>query len=642
MPDARRIILGSLLLLLAISGCDCEARVRQLVSKKSNEDERIAARTEVVQQEQAREIEPNDGPESATSIILRRELRPVYGALSSAQDIDWFSVATEEESEDLFELIVTPLDSSLDVALYLEVPGAPDAPPLLYDVARAGQAESVPILSVGSLTGGKEPLRFFVAVSGSAESVRAENSEYKVEFRRRLSGGMVESEPNDQAHLATKLKVPGEIQGFYDRPRDQDIYYVAAEDLSGSVYRLEVSNIAGLTQRVRVFADRALEEALLQLTVSAGASAQIPNFSVPEGAQGLWIVLTAGDGFDRERGYRLKIIEHAPVTGVVLEGEPNDTAERAQRIEPGAVVRGYLHDPSDVDRFRWVLASEDVVQAEDTLQAPLEEPALAGDGALEEVVPVDPLAMLPVKEAPQQVMQARLVPLAAEHRLGMRWISGQSVQDVVANAADEALAFCNVQVEEGTFDLEVRSVEMIEAERPVGGAVAARGFDYELRVENIAGTPGLEVEPNDRAEIADRLEPGQTRIGYISRAGDVDVFGFAVTAPQAAAGSVPKIVMQADGLPGLEVEEGEQPAGNDGADAEDALYKVTVHLGANPLNLEFSLFDDEGGQIAHVNRAGPGADENLVMELPAGVYFVVVKAERGAGCEPYRLTVRWN
>ncbi len=641
MPGARRIILGSLLLLLAVSGCDCEARVRKFVSKSSNDEDRVASRTEVFQQEQVREVEPNDSPGNATAIVLRKELRAVHGALASEQDVDWFSVATEEPGDDLFELVVTPLSSALDIALYLEVPGAPDAAPLLYDVSKAGQAETVPILSIGSLTGdvlsGKGPQRFFVAAAGKTGKIDESNGSYKIEFRRRLAGGIVESEPNDVVHLATKLGVPGEIQGFYDRPRDQDIYYVAANDLRGAAYRLELSNIVGLTQQVRVYADRALAEVLFGMTVSAGASADIPSFSMPEGAQGLWFVLSAGDGFDRERSYRLKITEHLPVTGFVLEAEPNDTMERAQLIAPGVAIRGYLHEPSDIDRFRFVIEPEFL---------PAVEPGTAASDVKVEVVAVeedggavDPFVNLPKKEAPKYVFQALLKPLGAKHRLGMRWVSAVDEQTLVAVSADESVAFCNLVVGPGAYDVEVRSAEMTEAGNVAGDIATTRTFDYELMIENIASTKGLEIEPNDSMTRADRLEMGQTRVGYISQAGDVDVFAFAVgISPRVAEKrGGPKVVLQADGTPGIQQE---APVVVEPASEEPGVHKVSVHLEANPLNLEFALIDDEGGQVATVNRAGAGADEKLSIELPAGLYFVVVKAERGFSCDPYRLTVR--
>lgn len=645
MPGARRIILGSLLLLLAVSGCDCEARVRNFVSRPSKDEERVAARTELVQQEQVREVEPNDSPGNATPIVLRKELRAVHGALASEQDVDWFSVATDEPGDELFELIVTPLSSALDIALYLEVPGSPEAAPLLYDVSKAGQAESVPVLSVGSVSGdvlsgnspGRGPLRFFVAAAGKTGKIDESNGAYKIEFRRRLAGGIIESEPNDFVHLATKLKVPGEIQGFYDRPRDQDIYYVAAEDLRGAAYRLELSNIVGLTQQVRVYAEPTMEEVLFGMTVSAGVSADIPSFSMPPGASGLWFVLTAGDSFDRERGYRLKVTEHLPVTGFALETEPNNTVERAQLIVPGVPIRGYLHDSSDIDRFRFVIEAE----LPPTVEPGAEAPGVGLDAGLLEnnALALDPFANLPKKDEPKYVFQARLKPLGASHRPGMRWITAAGEQTVVATSVDESIALCNLVVEPGTFDVEVRSAEMTDAGSPAGQVGAVRGFDYELMIENLASTKGLEIEPNHSIALADRLEMGQARVGYISQAGDVDVFAFAVgqSAQVVEKRGGPTVIMQADGTPGIEQE---APVAGESETESQGVHKVSVHLEANALNLEFELIDDEGGQIATVNRAGAGADEKLSIELPAGLYFVVVKAERGFGCDPYRLTVR--
>ncbi|MBA2661197.1 MAG: hypothetical protein H0U74_02820, partial [Bradymonadaceae bacterium] len=342
MPIARRIFLGSLLLLVALAGCDCEQRVRKLA--KPSDEKRVAARTEFAQIDQLSEVEPNDGPRQATPIVIRNELRPVHAEIDSAQDIDWFSVTSEGEERVMVELSVEPSDAALNVAIYLEVPGALDVEPLLYDVARAGEIESIPILLIGP-----EPLRFFVAGVGGTVG------KYTIQFRRRLSGGAIEAEPNDFAHTPTALTIPGEIQGFYDRPRDRDIYHVGADQLKGEVYSLEITSIEGLTQSVNVYADARLEQPLLSLSVTSRGPASIPNFALPAEAQGLWFVLSAGEGYDRQRGYRLKILEHPAETEFTLEREPNDTEANPQPVVLGEVLRGYLHDPTDVDRFRLTL-----------------------------------------------------------------------------------------------------------------------------------------------------------------------------------------------------------------------------------------------------------------------------------------------
>ncbi len=204
--------------------------------------------------------------------------------------------------------------------------------------------------------------------------------------------------------------------------------------------------------------------------------------------------------------------------------------------------------------------------------------------------------------------------------------------------ADQPLILCNLVVGAGSYDVEVRSLEMRDR------AMAARSYDYELAFSNITQTPGLEIEPNDTFEQADKLAMGQTRVGYITHLGDVDVFAFAVHAP------APKAAAAKAVTPGFDApREGATPGFDEPAGAAEVVeiveidetpQRVNIHLEGNALNLEFKLVDDEGGLVANVNRAGPGADERLGVELPPGLYFVAVSASQGFNCEPYRITIR--
>ena len=620
-------------------GCDCKNQVRSVFYGSGDTPATPLGDPEDEVRAEVWEEEPNDTPEDATPISLSSETRPVYAAIDPAEDVDWFALNLEGDKAWMVELTVTPKDDELDLAIFLEVPGGPDRTPLMYHVADAGEAEIIPMLSVKPA----QPRRFFVT------SANGRTGEYTVDVRRRLSAAAVSMAPNDFPDLAMELAVPGEVQGFYDRPHDRDVYYIPAEALQRGIYSLEVSAVPGLTQTLEIFGDERLEAPLLQMSVSERAPAVIPNLSLSaERGQGLYFVLYAGEAFNREHGYRLRLLEHPPADGYLVEREPNDTAETAQSIEVGARLRGYLHSPEDVDRFRFTLGKEeeeaaDEPEEDDTVEETDEDEQIV-DEETEQVVE-DPWEGVPEKDAPSEILQVRLNPLGEAHRLGLRWLGEQDSDsealELRASSSDEGLVICNQVLERGEFHFEVYSTQTEEGFRP-------RNFDYEVKIVNIADDPLLEVEPNATPEQADRLPVGSERVGYIATEGDVDVYAFVVGPDEPVVLSGESEVLEAED-DHQEGEEGEQ-AEEEQAEAvavqapspweAPETESIQIRLHGNHLNLGFQLLDDEGGRVARVNEAGPGGDEELVIDLPHGLYYVAVSASSGASCEPYRIEVR--
>lgn len=626
MKRGLLLVFIAALLTPLLAGCDgCKSQVQSLFYE---EVDRTVTPTDLRLQEEGRleEVEPNDKPEDATIIEVRREVRPTTGAIDPEGDVDWFRLVHQESEAIIVELTVTPRDRELDLALFVEVDVPGDSPALLYDLGGPGEPESVPMLRVPP----GEGQRFFVV------GVQDSTGEYRIEARRRLSAGAVAVEPNDHPALASPLQIPGEVQGFYDRPHDRDIFFVPAESLDAGVYRLEVSHIPEIPQTLEIYGDKELGERLLQIEISDSRPAVIPNISLHSGVEGLYFVLTAGPRFNRERGYRLRVIEHPPSRGYTIEREPNDTESSAQRVKFGERVRGYLHTRTDRDRFRFVIEAE-----EEEGQVRDEERMGSLDEELDDESPVlDRFAVIPEKERPEYVIQTRLRPLNESHRLGMRWIpgegTGESPNELHADSNDEGLILCNHVLGPGAYDVEVRSLQTEEGFRP-------GSFDYEIEFLNIASMEGLEVEPNDSPETADRLAIGSPRVGFISEPGDVDYFGFVVG---------PELVIAEDsaesGTP--EASEGEDLSGDDEGGTELAgaipgaweapeTESVRIRLRGNRLNLGFELLDDEGGRVANVNRGGPGADEELEIDLPHGLYYLAIRASSGSLCEPYQIQV---
>ncbi len=626
-----------LALVVLLGGCDVEGQLQSLLYGSDDEGSTTTLGEQSREEERQREEEPNDSREEATPIKIDGDQGPMWAAIDPVGDVDWFRLELEDDEPWMVELTVEPQDEDLDLALYLALEDSPDGQeraPLMYDIGGPGEEESIPMLELKP----DEPRYFFISADDDEQS-----GEYRINIRRRLSAAQVAMEPNDHPELAMEMEIPGEVQGFYDRPYDRDIFYVPAESLQAGIYGLELSALPELEQRLRIYSSADLESPALSLSVGSQRPAVIPNLSLSaEEEEGLYFVLEPEDeAYDRDSGYRLRIIEHPPGDGYRVEREPNDSAGTAQPIDFEDPIRGYLHTPRDVDRFRLEIEDEDEEEdeAEDEEEGEDDEEESQEDEETdeEEIEVIDPWQGVPEKEVPEVVMQAHLRPLVDAHRFGFRWIPEDDSLDVpreeVASATDEELVICNRTLDPGEYHLEVRSVQSDEGFRP-------RSFDYELRVVNIAGMEGLEIEPNDTLEQADRLEMGGHRIGFISSSGDVDVFAF-VVGPDEVQEVEPE---QEDEREGDEEDEYEDEEGGheqeDDPWASPEMDEVRIDLRGNPLNLGFELMDDEGGRIANISRSGPGGDEYLEIDLPHGLYYLAVSATSGASCEPYRIEVQ--
>lgn len=623
MKYPSRYLIPVVLVVLATSSCECEERIRKMISDPGDRKQQVEEAKQRRQKSESsapKEEEPNDFPKQATLFELGGDLRPVEASIGKADDKDWFALTSQNGESWQVEATVTPTSDTLDPVIHVAVAGSEDAP-TSYNVAGPGEPESIPILAVSS-----DAQRIMVTGQGGS------TGEYELSFQKRLSGGSVEAEPNDDIDVATRFEAPGEIQGFYDRPNDRDVYFVPRKNLTGEAFTLEVSPVDGVMQQVRVYTHRSMETPYLTLQVPQTASAGLPNVSLPANVLGVWIVLTGGESFSRDQSYRLKLLAHPPVEHA-LEVEPNDAAESAQKIALGAELAGYFHSNEDTDHFRLFVDGipaegepADGPQAVDEPDAetPQQEQVGEADAGSSESAdagadtgiaqqPVNPLDAVADKEPAEHVVRVSIAPKHEKTRLALAWsVPGAQKSPTVIEATEpgEEVTLCNTIIEEDHVDLEVRRLATEE------GPLDA-GFDYGLIAQDVQNSPGLEIEPNNTREAADKLEPNQERVAYIAQAGDTDVFAFAVPYPT--------------------------PAAQDGADANapppPAPRQVRLTLGANPLNLGFKVLDDEGGLIAEVNRAGAGAAEKLQLDLPPGLYFVHVGAKRGFACEPYKMSV---
>ena len=609
-------------LLLTLASCNCEQTVRKILTNRSQPNPK--GFDDIEESSQPSESEPNDAPEQATLIRLGNELRPVDGEISKTGDVDWFALRTPKtEKPWLVSLSVEP-EGDFDPRIEVELE-AHRTERSTYDTAKAGETERVDNLEVSN-----DVRR--IAVRGREGTTGA----YRLEFKKKLTGGAVEREPNDSRESATLYEFPGEVQGFYGRPEDSDWFQVIRDDAEAGIYRLTVTPTGDFPHRLKLFTGREAEEPYLSAQIPPEESLFVPNVRIPEKIDGLWFLMEAGDSYDPKAGYRLRLVAHPAEENHLLEGEPNNGEKHALGMKLGEVARGYLHTPSDIDRYDLAVgrplpsemeadtadgAARDVstAVAEPEPDTGVDAGRDVGDGGIGSTY-VHPIESVPEKTPPAHVVQVGLRPMSKDDRLALvRWPGGEGgrSQKTVATADEpgETVKLCNMPVERALLHLGVRG-EQIEERR------LKRGFTYELTAVDIAEeVEGLEVEPNGSREKADRLELGVRRAGFISRAEDRDVFAFGIADPrraEAASGS-------AGGDAGIEPPE---PA------------SVHIELQGNKLNLGFKVLDREGGLIAEVDRGGAGGDEKTDIDLPPGLYFVEVTSKRGFECSPYRLEVQ--
>lgn len=641
MRYPARLLLPILAVVLTTASCDCENRIRRIISNPGHRKSKVEEAKERRRESESsapHEEEPNDFPKQATLVELGGDLRPVEAEIAKSDDEDWYALTSRNQEAWQVEATVTPTDDKLDPVIRVAVAGSEDAP-TKYDLAGPGQPETIPILAVSSA-----PQRIVVSSKDGTTGA------YEISFQKRLSGGTVEAEPNDDIDAATRFEAPGEIEGFYDRPGDRDIFFVPRKKLAGDVFNLEVSPVDGVVQQVRVYTHRALETPYLSFQVPPAKAAGLPNVRLPDDLLGVWLVLTPGEGYSREHSYRVKLLPHAPVQQT-LEAEPNDSADTAQKIALGDELTGYFHAAADVDHFA---LNVDGVPAEDEAGgavdagAPVEPSADAGteqanagqsdasqpDAGQPDAGPApapNPLDALPEKTAPEHVVRVTAAPTHDEERIGLAWSNppgGGQPEVIESQEPGEPVTLCNRVVDDGFLALEVRPVDP-----PQEGMQAE--LDYTLSTRDVREQDAMEIEPNDTREAADKLTADHARVGYIAKAGDTDVYAFAVPYPERLPATDHAPVPAAQGGSPQDNSPGAQPS----FAAPVSPRKVRLKLGANPLNLGFKLLDDEGGMVAEVNRAGAGGEERLQIDLPPGLYFVHVAAKRGASCKPYQLSV---
>jgi len=297
-------------LLMAVSGCECEDRVRKAVSNSGDRTRPKDPQKPI--SSDPRELEPNDGRADASPIALDTELRAVLGSIDTGEDVDWFRFTLSGATAALLEVSVEPKSERCDPEVFLGQPGSDESSS--YDVSKPGEPEVIPVVSLTD-----------IALELGVRGKQCAGTEYAIRFKRRLSGGALEAEPNDALAAAWPFSAPGELQGFYDRPNDRDVMRVAVPGDADAVYTLRLNGMERITQTMEVFSSPSATEHDLALFAPAGRGAEIPNLRLSEGVQELWVAIGATESqYSRDAAWRLQWLHHPPVPAHLQhEGAPH-------------------------------------------------------------------------------------------------------------------------------------------------------------------------------------------------------------------------------------------------------------------------------------------------------------------------------
>jgi hypothetical protein len=607
MHYAPRAPLAAILVALTLSACDCENQVRKWVDGTDEPRRTTGSDAGESTSSDPVESEPNDTVERATPVVLTRELRAVRGDTSDPSDRDWFALSADVDDTWLVDVTV---ESTADVVVEVDLGEASDLP-LKHDVREAGHGEVLQTLALG-----REPRRIGVSTKTPAE--------YTLRFKRRLSGGAIEHEPNDVAELAHPIELPGEMQGFIDRIDDRDIFAVRTE--TAAMSKLQFVGVPGASLIARVFGEPSFATPLASVDIPPDGRATFPNFYLPATAEdappSFFIVVTSASGIAPDQAYRVRAVA-TPETEGLVEVEPNDGLPMPLESPQIDGMKGSLHAADDVDRYAWGfwedLAGADagaLVDASIAADAAGQTPAdlggtrapdaggdaSASDGGDDNVDPLAELwAKVPEKPRPRPVAQLEVVPEDSWVTLAVEWKDDGGNSSARASRAGEPVKLCARSLPRDRFRFAVRAAEFAA---PSEGSVADYTIDLvRPPVEN------LENEPNDTIAESDRLAPGAERVGYLGTTDDVDVWAIAIVPPE-----------------------------SDTDKYATARFEAAIKAQTHDIMAE--LRDADGGVVANVDRAGVGMGEVVTVDLPKGLYYLHLRTKVGGSCEPYTVVTK--
>lgn len=310
-----------------------------------------------------------------------------------------------------------------------------------------------------------------------------------------------ESEPNDNAATATVVGAIGRVRGhlaardvdvFAFNPQPNQVVDVTVTSLDGGIIMVEVTDTAQLT------------------LAKAQAGTEPATFTALGGAPSVYVALRAADG-RKQLDYDIWANYHERPPS--LEQEPNDIPVRATPLQIGTPLSGFLAYRDDIDNFSVALPNAALVDGGD---APPDGPLPVGD-----IVPTTPRPT----SLRFDVSGVEFVALSLEVRDDAGVVLFRGTSDVGG-----AVSLRNVSAK-GLGDSALLRVS--SAAVPHGGPPGANSTAfYTVSAEWEAANPTAEEEPNDDIAHATPVSLNGFRDGYVSPAGDVDVYRADASTPQ--------------------------------------------------------------------------------------------------------------
>lgn len=421
------------------------------------------------------EVEPNDRPEQATSILPdklvqgRISARP--GQKAKGRDVDHY-LLTSQFPKGVLRVEVTGVPG-----LDLVVEAWQKTPRKKLGTAQnggAGAGESLPNIGVAAgehlivvREGGRKPSGVEAPYTLRATITPAQPGD--------------EQEPNDTRPDAQEVAVGQTITGYYGRRRDVDWYRIKLpENVQASNLRVELTGLQSVPFATLIAQDE-IEVVLKKGTTGRGTNVLFPNVAVRTGQRLVYLVTSGGKRYSPADKYTLTT-QLTPASADD-EREPNDRTAQATPLRAGQNIKGYVSPAGDEDFYALDVAAPSI--------------ARIGVTGVENV------------DLTLTVLDAAGKTLLVVDDGGMR--DGEVVPNAFLPTGRAYVRVAGKKRQENVF------------------------ATYELTATLKAPDPAEEREPNDIAARAGALSMGGLVRGYVYPKSDVDVYALDVPAvgPQA-------------------------------------------------------------------------------------------------------------
>ena len=506
-----------------------------------------------------KEREPNDSQETAQILSGAKTLKGTIGTGQgfsasdrSLQDVDFYAIPTGKAGgKDLVAAITVIEKGPFDVVIKL------------YEGNRvikvvddtSGRGEKVVNVLAAAEGRGEDPRhsRLLFSIEPAAEEQGKDSPSlkegsalsYELDVRTREREANEEGEPNDKMARANGVDPTRAVKGFFspgfnptsESGVEEDWFSFVLEGTDGAVFHLSHSAVPNVDSVLAIYDELGY---LLRESNSRGIGEpeKLKNLALPGGRYYIRLASAVPYQQNPQVGYLLKIEKG---DGKNRESEPNDRYPSANLLSFFQDTVGTFNPAGDADWF-----------------------------------------VLKLYEPGRQVLTIRVSPTAEiDPVLELYDNSERMLLRVDDRAKDEGEIIKNIGVEQGVYYLKLHERD-VEADNP--------DRDYTLVAEKRPWQEEEEYEKNDSFESADTFTLGGLKKGYISPAGDRDIYSFHI----------------------------------------DRASRIAVEVTPVALiDLSIAVYNQQGEPVAAVNNGPVEEGERASVSLPAGTYYLEVAGVNG-------------